>query len=71
MNTARGLAKSYGEQLQKGSTQKIREIAKGLSQELRGALDPLFGEIKSLNEQIAEYDRKIEQIAKELILKDR
>ena len=47
MNTARGLAKSYGEQLQKGSTQKIREIAKGLSQELRGALDPLFGEIRN------------------------
>ena len=43
-----------------------REIAKGLSQELRDALDPLLREIESLNERIAEYDRRIEQIAKEV-----
>ncbi|PYU25843.1 MAG: hypothetical protein DMG32_11265 [Acidobacteria bacterium] len=43
-----------------------REVAQGLSQELRDALDPLFAEIESLNERIAEYDRKIEQIAKEV-----
>src|SRR5258707_8465309 len=40
-----------------------REVAKGLSQELREALDPLLREIGSLNERIAEYDRRIEQIA--------
>jgi transposase len=39
---------------------------KGLSQELRDALEPLFGEIESLNERITEYDRRIEQIAKEV-----
>jgi hypothetical protein len=33
---------------------------------LRDVLDPLFGEIESLNERIAEYDRRIEQIAKEV-----
>jgi len=66
VNSARGLTKSYGERLRKYSTQKIREMAKGLSQELRDALDPLFGEIESLNERIAEYDRRIEQIAKEV-----
>jgi len=66
VNSARGLTKSYGERLRKCSTQKIREMAKGLSQELRDALDPLFGEIESLNERIAEYDRRIEQIAKEV-----
>ena len=43
-----------------------REMAQGLSQELREALDPLLGEIESLNERIAEYDRRIEQIAKEV-----
>jgi len=43
-----------------------REIAKGLSQELREALDPLLGEIESLNERIAEYDRRIEQIAQQV-----
>jgi hypothetical protein len=41
-------------------------VAKGLSQELRDALDPLFGEIESLSERIAEYDRRIEQMAKEV-----
>jgi transposase len=67
VNAARGLTKSYGERLQKCGTQQMnREMAKGLSQELRDALDPLLGEIESLNERIAEYDRRIEQIAKEV-----
>ena len=43
-----------------------RETTKGLSQELRDALDPLLAEIESLNERIAEYDRRIEQISKEV-----
>src|SRR5260370_16523987 len=43
-----------------------REIAKGLSPELRDVLEPLLGEIESLKERIAEYDRRIEQIAKEV-----
>jgi transposase len=67
VNAARGLTKSYGERLKKcGTGQMNREMAKGLSQELREALEPLFGEIESLNECIAEYDRRIEQIAKEV-----
>jgi len=67
VNATRGLTKSYGERLRKcGTGQMIREIAKGLSQELREALHPLSGEIESLNERIAEYDRRIKQIAKEV-----
>src|SRR5712671_2762393 len=67
VNAARGLAKSYGERLRKCGTQQVNEkLAEGLSQELRDALDPLLGEIESLNERIAEYDRRIEQIAKEV-----
>src|SRR5713226_531474 len=67
VNAARGLTKSYGERLRKcGTGQMNREIAKGLSQELRDVLDPLLGEIESLNERITEYDRRIEQIAKEV-----
>jgi transposase len=67
VNAARGLTKSYGERLQKCGTQQMnRESAKGLSQELRDALDPLLAEIESLNARIAEYDRRIEQIAKEV-----
>ncbi len=67
VNAARGLTKSYGARLpQCGTGQMNREIAKGLNQELRDALDPLLAEIESLNERIAEYDGRIEQIAKEV-----
>jgi transposase len=67
VNAARGLTKSYGERLKKcGTEQMNRDSAKGLSQELRDALDPLLGEIESLNERIAEYDRRIEHIATEV-----
>jgi transposase len=67
VNAARGLTKSYGQRLRKcGTEQMNRETAQGLSQELRDALDPLLGEIESLNERIAEYDRRIERIAKEV-----
>src|SRR5579863_4631245 len=66
VNAARGLTKSHGARLPKcGSEQMNREIAKGLSEELREALDPLLAEIESLNERIAEYDRRIEKVAKE------
>ena len=43
-----------------------REMAQGLSEELREALDPLLAEIESLNERIAEYDRRIAKVAKEV-----
>ena len=49
-----------------GTEQMDREMAKGLSQELRDALDPPLEEIESLNERIAECDRRIEQIAREV-----
>ena len=45
--------------------QMNRDSAQGLSPELRDALDPLLAEIESLNQRIAEYDRRIEQIAKQ------
>jgi transposase len=67
VNAARGLTKSYGARLPKcGSEQMNREIAKGLSEELRDALDPLLAEIESLNERIAEYDRRIARVSKEV-----
>src|SRR5580700_5865372 len=67
VNAARGLAKSYGARLRKcGTEQMTRELTKELKPELREALDPLLTEIESLHERIAEYDRRIEQIAKEV-----
>jgi transposase len=66
VNAARGLTKSYGARLPKcGTEQMTREIAKELQPELRQALNPLLAEIESLNERIAEYDTRIEQIARE------
>ena len=65
VNTARGLAKSYGQRLRKCGTQQVsREMAAGLSAELREALEPLLTEVESLNERIKEYDRRMEQMAK-------
>src|ERR1700731_1122512 len=67
VNAARGLTKSYGQRLNKcGTEQMNRDSSKGLSQELREALDPLLREIESLNERIAEYNGRIEQMAKEV-----
>jgi transposase len=67
VNAVRGLTKSHGQRLRKcGSEQMNRKMAQGLSQELRDVLHPLLAEIESLNERIAEYDRRIEQIAKEV-----
>src|ERR1700691_3151899 len=67
VNAVRGLTKSHGQRVRKcGTEQMNREVGQGLSQELRDVLDPLLVEIESLNERIAEYDRRIEQIAKEV-----
>src|SRR5579872_4041901 len=67
VNSARGLAKSYGERLRKCGTQQVsKNLAAGLSAELRTALGPLLAEVESLNQRIAEYDRRIEQIATEV-----
>ncbi len=67
VNAARGLAKSYGERLRKCGTQQVsKDLAAGLSPELRAAWEPLLAEVASLNQRIAEYDRRIEQIATEV-----
>jgi transposase len=66
VNAARGLVKSYGERLRKCHTQQVgREMTGELSPELRGALEPLLGEVESLNERIREYDRRIAIMANE------
>lgn len=65
VNTARGLAKSYGERLRKCGTQQVgRSLGASLSVELRTVLEPLLEEVEALNERIKEYDHQIAQIAK-------
>src|SRR5262249_7447320 len=55
VNTARGLAKSYGERLRGCSVRNMNpEKAEGLSPELQAALEPLLAAIEALSERSAE-----------------
>jgi transposase len=64
INSARGLAKSFGERLRRcGSFQVSTAMAADLSPELRAALTPLLAEVESLSERIKAYDGQIEELA--------
>ena len=66
VNTARGLAKSYGERLRGCKVRNMNpEKAEGLSPELQAALQPLLDALESLSEQIREYNERIETLAEE------
>jgi transposase len=66
INAARGITKSYGERMRKcGGHQMGEELAASLSPALQSALQPLLAEIESLTRRIKEYNRRIEQLAKE------
>jgi len=66
VNTARGLAKSYGERLRGCNVRNMNpEKAEGLSPELQAALEPLLAAIEALSERIHEYNQQIEKVAKE------
>src|SRR5450432_4363468 len=66
VNTARGLAKSYGERLRGCNVRNMNpEKAEGLSPKLQGALEPLLACIESVSEQIREYNERIEKLAQE------
>ena len=66
VNTARGLAKSYGERLRGCNVRNMNpEKSEGLSPELQRALQPLLTALESLSEQIGEYNERIERLAQE------
>jgi transposase len=66
VNTARGLAKSYGERMRGCNVRNMNpEKAEGLSPELQTALQPLLAGIEVLSEQIREYNERIERLAEE------
>jgi transposase len=66
VNTARGLAKSYGERLRGCNVRNMNpEKAEGLSPELQRALQPLLVALESLSQQIAAYNQRIEQLAQQ------
>jgi len=66
VNTARGLAKSYGERLRGCNVRNMNpEKADALSPELQRALQPLLAGIEVVSEQIHEYNERIECLAQE------
>ena len=66
VNTARSLAKSYGERLRGCNVRNMNpEKAQGLSPELQSGLAPLLAGIEVLSEQIREYNERIEKLAQE------
>jgi transposase len=66
VNTARGLAKSYGERLRGCNVRNMNpEKAEALSPELQTALQPLLAALEALSEQIREYNEGIECLAEE------
>jgi transposase len=66
VNTARGLAKSYGERLRGCNVRNMNlEKAERLSPELQRALEPLLAALESLSERIREYNERIETLAQQ------
>ena len=66
VNTARGLAKSYGERLRSCNVRNLNpEKAESLSPELQAAMEPLLHAIESLSERIVEYNQRIEALAQQ------
>ena len=66
VNTARDLAKSYGERLRGCNVRNMNpKKAEGLSPELQRALEPLLAGIEGLTKQIREYNERIEKLAQE------
>src|SRR5258705_8962659 len=65
VNTARGLAKSYGERLRGCNVRNMNaEKAEGLSPELRTALQPLLAGVHLLRESIRECNEGIERLGR-------
>jgi transposase len=66
VNTARGLAKSYGERLHGCNVRNMNaEKAEGLSPELQRALEPLLSAIEAVSERISECNERIEALAEQ------
>jgi transposase len=65
VNAARGLAKPMGERLKKCDADQVKEeLADELSPAIQNVIRPLLKSVEAIGEQIAEYDKKIGEIAK-------
>jgi transposase len=62
----RGLVKSDGKRLPRCSAESFHKIERTeVPEALRATLEPLFKEIKSLTEQIKEYDKEVKRMCQE------
>jgi transposase len=65
INSARGLTKPMGERLKSCDADSVKEtMAEELSQETQEAVRPLLQMAEAATQQIAKYDKKLEEIAK-------
>lgn len=65
VNTARGLAKGFGERLPICHADQMGVVqAASLPEQLQSALEPLLKELEELTRKIKDSDQKIEQIAR-------
>jgi transposase len=66
INTARGLAKSFGERICGCSSRRVNTaMGEGLSPQLQAALEPLLRGVEALSALIREYDAKIEKLGED------
>jgi transposase len=65
VNMVRGLVKSHGQRIQKCDTDSMSaELLRGLDEGLIEALKPAMRVIEKLTEQIEQYDKQVEELAK-------
>src|SRR5271165_890394 len=64
INSARGLVKPMGERLKPCDADQVGvELAEGLREEVRRAVEPLLQTVEGICEQVGKYDEQIEGIA--------
>jgi transposase len=65
INCARGLVKPMGERLKKCDADQVKEtLGEGLSEAAQRVIGPLLKSVEAISKQIAEYDQRIEEMAK-------
>jgi transposase len=65
INCARGLTKPMGERLKQCDADQVKEaLGEGFSAAVRTVIGPLLKSVEQLSEQIGEYEKRIEEIAK-------
>src|SRR5664279_4153879 len=65
VNSARGLTKPMGKRLKKCDADSVKEsLADGMGEAVEAVIRPMLKSVEAISQQIGEYDKKIEGIAK-------